>query len=107
MRLPNVRVREIAHARSGDKGDTAQLSVIAYDIRNYALLEKCLTVTKIADHFAPILKGSVFRYELPSMGALIFVLEHALDTGVTRSLALDAHGKALAATVLDVELPTP
>lgn len=100
-----MQLRSIAHARSGDKGDTAQISVIAYDPADYEHIAANVTVERIRTHFAPILRGPVTRYELPKLGALIFVMEQALDTGVTRSLAIDAHGKSLAATVLTLQIP--
>ena len=100
-----MRLRELAHARTGDKGDTAQISVIAYDPGDYAFLAAHVTASRVAAHFAAILRGAVTRYELPGLGALNFVLEGALGGGVTRSLALDAHGKCLGATLLELELP--
>jgi hypothetical protein len=100
-----MHLREIAHARTGDKGDTCQISVIAYDTADYEHLETHVTVERVAAHFEPILHGRVTRYELPGLGALIFVLEHSLGTGVTRSLAIDAHGKCLSATLLALDIP--
>lgn len=100
-----MRLREIAHARTGDKGDTSQISVIAYDEGDYAFLAAHVTAARVAAHFAAILRGTVTRYELPALGALNFVLHHALAGGVTRSLRLDAHGKCLGAVLLQLELP--
>jgi hypothetical protein len=100
-----MQLRELAHARSGDKGDTAQISVIAYEPGDYAWLAEQLTAARVCEHFAGLVRGSVVRYELPDLGALNFVLHHALDGGVTRSLALDAHGKCLASVLLELELP--
>jgi hypothetical protein len=100
-----VLLREIAHTRTGDKGDTANICVIAYRAQDYALLERQLTAERVAAHFAGIVRGPVRRYALPGIGALNFVLEEALGGGVTRSLALDAHGKSLSSAVLGLELP--
>ncbi len=100
-----MRLREIAHARAGDKGDTSNISVIAYHAADYARLERVLTAERVAGHFAGIARGGVRRYALPGIGALNFVLERALGGGVTRSLALDAHGKCLASLMLEIELP--
>ncbi len=100
-----MRLREIAHARAGDKGDTSNISVIAYHAQDYERLERLLTAERVATHFAGIARGEVRRYALPGIGALNFVLDHALGGGVTRSLALDAHGKCLASLMLEIELP--
>ncbi|RIA36602.1 hypothetical protein DFR49_3885 [Hephaestia caeni] len=97
-------LRDLAHVRTGDKGDISQISVILYDIENYALLADRLSVEVIRRHLCalPIFSGE--RYELPELGALNFVLRGALSGGVTRSLALDAHGKTLGAQLLDIEI---
>jgi hypothetical protein len=99
-----VKLREIAHARTGDKGDTANICVIVYRAQDYPLLERHLTAERVAAHLAGIVRGSVRRYALPGIGALNFVLEEALGGGVTRSLALDAHGKSLGSAILGLEL---
>jgi hypothetical protein len=98
-------LRELAHARSGDKGDTSNVSVIAYDEADYSLLERCVTAERVRAHLAGVVRGAVVRYELPRLGALNFVLHEALYGGVTRSLALDAHGKSLASAILTLEIP--
>lgn len=98
-------LRELAHARTGDKGDISCVSVIAYDMSDYSRLMQVVTVERVAAHFAGIAKGPVRRYELPGIGALNFVLEGALGGGVTRSLALDAHGKCLASLMLELDIP--
>lgn len=99
-----MRLREIAHARTGDKGDTSNISVIAYDPAHYPLIAQAVTVERVKAHFAGLVTGEVVRYELPQLGALNFVLRGALRGGVTRSLALDSHGKCLASAVLDLEI---
>lgn len=98
-------LREIAHARAGDKGNISNISVIAYDPQDYPLLERWLTAERVKAHFAGIACGEVRRYALPALGALNFVLHEALGGGVTRSLALDAHGKTLGSAMLAIELP--
>jgi hypothetical protein len=100
-----MKLREIAHSRTGDKGNTSNISVIAYDERNYRLIERFVTAERVKAHFAEIVRGDVHRYELPQLGALNFVLKGALGGGVTRSLALDAHGKSLSSALLDLDLP--
>src|SRR5438105_7409748 len=100
-----MKLRELAHARTGDKGDTSQISVIAYDAGDFAYLAEHVTAERVRAHFAPIVRGDVKRYELPGLGALNFVMENALAGGVTRSLALDAHGKCLGSVLLELEIP--
>ena len=103
-----MKLRELAHARTGDKGDTSQISVIAYDPGDYAFLAEHVTAARVRAHFAAIVRGEVRRcYELPGLGALNFVMQGALASGVTRSLALDAHGKCLSSALLDLDLPDP
>ncbi len=97
-------LREIAHSRAGDKGDISNISVIAYRQEDYALLERILTAERVRTHFAGVVHGEVVRHALPHLGALNFVMQRALGGGVTRSLALDAHGKALSGVMLDLML---
>ena len=97
-------LRELAHARTGDKGDTSCISVVAYDASDYGLLVERVTAARVKAHLGDIVHGDVTRYELPALGALNFVLEGALGGGVTRSLALDAHGKALGSALLSMEV---
>jgi hypothetical protein len=100
-----MKLRDIAHSRTGDKGNTSNISVIVYDERNYPLIERFVTAERVKAHFAEMVRGEVQRYELPQLGALNFVLKGALGGGVTRSLALDAHGKSLSSALLDLDLP--
>jgi len=95
-------LRDIAHTRTGDKGNRSTLSVIAYDKKDFALLEKQLTPERVKEHYAGIVHGPVERYSLPQLGALNFVMHQVLGGGVTRSLALDAHGKCLSAKLLSL-----
>lgn len=100
-----TELRKLAHIRTGDKGDTCQFSVIAYDPGDYPLLARHLSTDVVGNHFSRIAHGPIVRFEMPQLGALIFVLEHALRSGVTRSLSLDAHGKCLGATLLGIDIP--
>ena len=100
-----MRLHDIAHARSGDKGDISNISVIAYRIEDFDLLRQAVTPRAVKGQLKGIVKGDVVRHELPALGALNFVLQRALGGGVTRSLALDAHGKCLAALLLSMEIP--
>jgi hypothetical protein len=99
-----MKLRQLAHSRTGDKGDISNISVIAYDPKSYPLLVEKVTVERVAAHFAAIATGRVRRYELPNVGALNIVLEGALAGGVTRALSLDAHGKSLSSRMLDLEI---
>ena len=99
-----VLLRELAHARAGDKGDISNLSLIVHDRKDYELLLREVTPERVRRHFAGVVHGSVTRYELPNLGALNFVMQQALGGGVTRSLALDAHGKCLGAALLGMEI---
>ena len=98
-------LRDIAHARAGDKGNISNISVIAYDPADYPLLERWLTADRVRQHLRTLVRGEVQRYILPGLGALNFVLHDALAGGVTRSLALDAHGKTLSSALLTLEIP--
>ncbi|MFF5307473.1 hypothetical protein ACFY5F_49805 [Streptomyces sp. NPDC013161] len=102
-----MKLHELAHARSGDKGSTADISVIAYHPAHYPHLRTHLTPDRIRAHFPDLPPGPIDRYEIPSLHALKFVLHSALDGGVTRSLRLDAHGKSLAACLLEMDVPAP
>lgn len=100
-----MKLRDIAHTRSGDKGDISNISVIAYRLEDFALLQLAVTPQAVKACLDGIARGDIIRHELPALGALNFVLQRALGGGVTRSLALDAHGKCLAALLLDMEIP--
>ncbi len=100
-----MKLREIAHARAGDKGNVSNISVIAHEPGDYAFLVEHVTAERVRAHFADIVQGRVERYQMPGIGALNFVLHEALGGGVTRSLSLDAHGKSLSSSLLELELP--
>jgi|HubBroStandDraft_6_1064221.scaffolds.fasta_scaffold1279133_2 hypothetical protein len=99
-----MKLRQIAHSRTGDKGDTSNISLIVFDSRDYPLIVEQVTAERVREHFAEIARGDVIRYEVPAIGALNFVLRNALGGGVTRSLALDAHGKSLSSALLDLDV---
>jgi hypothetical protein len=99
-----MKLREIAHSRTGDKGNISNISVIAYDAKDYPMLLAQVTPDRVKAHFAGVVEGEVVRYELPKIFALNFVMDKALGGGVTRSLALDAHGKSLSSALLDLEI---
>ena len=100
-----MKLRELAHARTGDKGDVSNISVIAYEPGDYAFLLENVTAERVRAHLADTVRGEVVRYEIPGLAALNFVLQGALGGGVTRSLALDMHGKSLSSSLLELDLP--
>jgi hypothetical protein len=99
-----IRLLDIAHARSGDKGDTGNVGVIARKPEYYPLLAKYLTVERVKNHFAGIALGPVERFDIPNLGAINFLLHEALGGGGTRSLKNDAQGKTLSSAMLRMEL---
>lgn len=102
-----VRLVDVAHARSGDKGDTANVGVIALRPEWYPLLARELTRDRVAAHFRGMITGDVQRYELPNLGALNFLLHGALDGGGTLSLKTDAQGKVYSTALLRMVLDVP
>ncbi len=102
--MKTIKLSEIAHARSGDKGDAANCGVIAYKEEWYPILKEQLTVERVKAHFEGICEGEVERFELPNLWALNFVLHNTLGGGGTVSLKLDAQGKTIATTMLLMEI---
>ena len=99
-----MKLRELAHSRTGDKGNISNISVIAYDPANYALLEQQVTAARVKEFFEGVVLGDVIRYEMPNIGALNFVMYQALGGGVTRTLALDIHGKSFSSALMEMEI---
>jgi len=102
-----VMLQHLAHTRSGDKGNTSNIAVIAYAPELYSLLKEQLTADKFKAHYSGVVTGKVTRYEIDGLQALNFVAEGALGGGVSRSLCLDNYGKALSARLLSFELEVP
>jgi hypothetical protein len=105
--MTRIKLGAIAHSRCGDKGDTANVSVIPWNQDHYEHLRKHVTVDVVEEAFGSIVKGEITRYEVPGVGALNFILEQALDGGVSRALNLDIHGKALSTVMLEIEIEMP
>ena len=103
----NIRLAEIAHARSGDKGNHANIGVVAWTPAGFAWLERELTAERVATYFAPLGSTKVTRYPLPGTGAFNFVLENVLGGGASRSLRTDSQGKTLAAALLEMPVESP
>lgn len=105
--MPTVPLLHLAHARSGDKGDTANVGVIAYDDEDYPVLVEQLTPERVKEHFGSMVEGPVERFELPNLKALNFLLHRALDGGGTVSLMTDAQGKVFSTAMLRMEIDVP
>jgi len=105
--MKKVQLVKLAHARSGDKGDTANVGVIAYKAEYYPILVKQLTAEKVKKHFGSNIKGKVERFEMPNIGALNFLLHNALGGGGTLTLKHDAQGKVVSANILRLYLEVP
>ncbi len=97
-------LRDIAHARSGDKGDTCNICIFARQAGDYPLLKKAITPEGVKEHFKGIVQGGVVIYELPQLMGFNIVMNEALDGGATRSLRLDTLGKTMASALLRMEI---
>jgi hypothetical protein len=102
-----IRLGELAHTRSGDKGDRSNIGVVANDAAGYAWLETHLTPASVAEFLRPMGIGQVQRYEIPGLHSFNFVVDHALAGGASRSLRLDTQGKALGVVLLEMAVPAP
>lgn len=102
--MAKIQLRAIAHARSGDKGDTSNIGLIALKPEYYSILREQVTAARVKEHFQGICLGAVERYELPNLGALNFLLHESLDGGGTLSLKADAQGKTYSAALLRMEI---
>ena len=99
-----IQLKDICHGRSGDKGDAANIGLIAYNKEDYALIEREVTAERVKEYFTGICEGEVERYEMPNIHALNFILNNTLGGGGTVSLKLDAQGKTLASALLKMEI---
>jgi hypothetical protein len=102
-----IQLTKLAHARSGDKGDTANVGLIALDEKFYPLLVREVTAERVKQHFTGICYGEVERFELPNLGALNFLLHHSLGGGGTLSLMTDAQGKTFSTALLRMNIEVP
>jgi hypothetical protein len=102
-----IRLGEIAHARSGDKGNHANVGVIAWTPAGYEYLDRMLTERRVAEFFLPLRPRLVERFSLPGINAFNFLLHDVLDGGASRSLRIDSQGKTLALALLELQLPVP
>ena len=107
MTRAKIPLREIAHGRSGDKGNHANVAVLAYTRAGYHWLRDHLTVAAVEEYFRPLNPSRVVRYEAPNLLALNFLLYHVLAGGASRSLRTDTQGKTLALALLQMEIERP
>lgn len=105
--MQDILLYQLAHARTGDKGNRSNISLIAYDANNFDLLAAQVTEERVAEHFAHRQPTRVVRYLLPRLGAMNFVLDGVLDGGVNDSLNLDMHGKSLSFHLLTLPVRVP
>ena len=99
-----MKLKEICHSRTGDKGDISNISLIPWTEADYPMLKEQVTAQRVKEYFSEICLGKVTRYEADGICALNFVMEQALGGGVLRSLAMDKHGKSLSSALLEMEL---
>jgi len=99
-----MKLRELAHTRSGDKGDTANIGVIVWNEEDYSMLLRELTASRVKAYFGDMVQGEVERFELPNLGALNFLLHGALGGGGTVTLRVDAQGKTYGAALLELDI---
>jgi hypothetical protein len=102
-----IKLQHVAHVRSGDKGNTSNITVIAYTADLYAILKEQLSAERLKEFYRGVVNGEVERYAVDTIGALNFVAHDALGGGVSRSLSLDNYGKALSSAILAFELEVP
>ncbi len=99
-----VYLNDIAHGRSGDKGDTSNVCVFARDTRFYETIKREVTVQKVKEHFGDMVKGEIIRYEVASLNGFNFVMKHALGGGATHSLRLDSLGKSMGSAFMRMKI---
>ena len=102
-----IQLVKIAHARSGDKGDTANVGVIALEPEYYEIIKEQVTIERVKEHYGEMVKGEVERFEMPNIGALNFLLHHALGGGGTETLKYDAQGKTFSTSMLRMMIEVP
>ena len=105
--MAKVYLKDIAHARSGDKGDTSNICVFARDPKDYDVLKEVLTVQRVHEHFGDMVKGDIKRYEVASLNGFNFVMKHALGGGATQSLRQDTLGKSMASGLMRLVVDYP
>ena len=102
--MPEIYLNDIAHGRSGDKGDTSNVCVYARKPEYYKIIEREVTPEKLKGFFGDMVKGEITRYDVPSLGGFNFVMKHALGGGATMSLRLDSLGKSMGSAVMRMKI---
>ncbi|NLM61271.1 MAG: hypothetical protein GX193_04245 [Clostridiales bacterium] len=102
--MAEIYLKDIAHGRSGDKGDTCNVCIFARNPEDYELIKREVTVEKVREHFGDMVKGEIIRYEIESLKGFNFVMKHALDGGATHSLRLDSLGKSMASAFMRMKI---
>ncbi|MGI6577153.1 MAG: AtuA-related protein [Eubacteriales bacterium] len=102
--MAEIYLKDIAHGRSGDKGDTSNVCIFARNPEDYELIKREVTVEKVKEHFGDMVKGEIIRYEIESLKGFNFVMKHALGGGATHSLRLDSLGKSMASAFLRMKI---
>ncbi len=102
--MTEVYLKEIAHGRSGDKGDTSNVCVFAREPKYYEVIKEQITVEKVHEFFGDMVKGEILRYEVPSLHGFNFVMKHALGGGATHSLRLDSLGKSMGSAFMKMKI---
>lgn len=102
--MAEIYLKDIAHGRSGDKGDTSNVCIFARKPEDYELIKREVTVEKVREHFGDMVKGEIIRYELESLKGFNFVMKHALGGGATHSLRLDSLGKSMGSAFLRMKI---
>jgi hypothetical protein len=102
--MAEVYLKDIAHGRSGDKGDTSNVCVFARESKYYDIIAREVTVERVREHFGDIVKGEIVRYDVPSLNGFNFVMKHALGGGATHSLRLDSLGKSMGSAFMRMKI---
>lgn len=102
--MPKVYLNELAHGRSGDKGDTSNVCIYARDPKDYEHLKRVLTVERVKEHFGDMVKGEVIRYDVDTLNGFNFVMKHALGGGATLSIRLDSLGKSMGSAFMRMKI---
>lgn len=104
--MAQVYLKDLAHGRSGDKGDTSNVCVFARDPKDYEFLKRVLTVEKVKEHFGDMVKGEITRYDVDTLKGFNFVMKHALGGGATLSIRLDSLGKSMGSAFMRMKIDT-
>lgn len=104
--MAQVYLKELAHGRSGDKGDTSNVCIFARDPKDYEFLKRVLTVEKVKEHFGDMVKGEIVRYDVDTLKGFNFVMKHALGGGATLSIRLDSLGKSMGSAFMRMKIDT-